>query len=138
MHQKIKTLVEQSGLKYSITEDGGLIKVVFSFADGRTQLVFIDADPDTFEGTDYIDFDISSPICFETELDAGKALKLLQGMAGRKAGAVRIQRGMVTVSYDLNPNGVSPRLFFALVNLVAKEADELEKIVEPNGQKDRF
>jgi hypothetical protein len=138
MNQKIKALVEQSGLKHSITEDGAFFKAVYQFADGRTQLVFVDTEPDTFEGTDYMDFNIASPICLEAELDAGKALKLMQAMADTKAGAVKIQGGMVMVNYDLNPNGVNPKLFLALVNLIAKEADRLEKIVEPNGQKDRF
>ena len=138
MNQKIKTLVEQSGLKYSITEDGGFFKAVYQFADGRTQLVFIDTEPDTFAGTEYADFNIASPICLESELDPTKALKLLKAMADTKAGAVKIQSGMVLVNYDLNPSGVSPSLFGALVNLIAKEADRLEQIVEPNGQKDRF
>ena len=138
MNQKIKALVEQSGLKHTVTENGAFFKAVYRFDDGRTQLVFVDTEPDTFEGTDYSDFNIASPICLEAELDAAKALKLMKAMADTKAGAVKIQGGMVMVNYDLNPNGVSPNLFLALVNLIAKEADRLEKIVEPNGQKDRF
>ena len=137
MNQKIKTLMEKSGLKYTVTEDGGYIRATFSLRNDRTQLVVIDAEPDTFEGSNYEDFDIVSPICLESELTPDKALKLLKAMDSAKAGAVKIRFGMVVVAYDLNPN-VSPEVFKNIVGLMAVEADRLEQIVEPNGQKDRF
>ena len=138
MHPKIKAMIDKSGLKYTTSEGGSFIRATFDVADGRTQMVFIDVVPDTFEGSRYEDFDIFSPICEEANLTPAIALKLLKGIANTKIGAIKIKGGMVGVMVDFRPEGLGVEEFMAIVGLVTFTADNLEAQIEDKGSKDKY
>lgn len=75
----VESKVKDSGLKYRKDEDGDL-RVTFDMGGGRTQLVFVNGQTESFENVQYVEIWSIAALSESRPVNAGQMRKLLNGI----------------------------------------------------------
>jgi hypothetical protein len=127
--QRVIDLIESSGLKYEIDDDGDVKMLLGWEEDERTQLVFVESTVDALG--DYADVDMWSPIVdvqrFATEELRNRFVwDAISELADNKFGSITLRGPFLAVKVDV-PLNISGETFAAMAWAAAAQADEMER-----------
>lgn len=137
----MKATLEDLKLNYEIGPRGDF-KLIFEVEGGRTQLLFIQSEMESYAGTDIRE--IWSPIMkVQGPLEAGLANQLLEDSQDRKIGGWQVvnlggeegQEERLVVYAIKMPDPKDPQVLYRMIQAVMLSADEME---EKLTKKDEF
>ena len=128
---RIKSKVEEMGLKFEITETGNF-KFVFGLEGERSQLVYVRKKPSTYLGSDYIHiFSPTMKYASKSQIPREAMLELLAKNGTYKLGWFELVSDETTnafyMSYKL-PISCTAVNLYTILKEVAVEADKTEKL----------
>lgn len=136
-HPKIKRLVEQAGLKYSLDNNKNF-KISFGTGNGRSHTVLVMSSMEEI-GTEPVAY-FTSIAYTGSEISDETMVKLLMDSRSRKVGnweITTIENSIyVLFSYKTPLSGLSPSLFRCICEGIASVADNMENDI--NNGKDSY
>jgi hypothetical protein len=129
----VKRKLDSAGVKYEVDKDGDY-KITFTFDDKRSQIVFVNGQPDTIDNL--VMRKVYAPAAkVDEDGVGGKALDLLRDSHLYKAGNWEVEGNYLLFTVKLDDAADAQQLAKA-VKLAAAAADTEEK--ELSGNRDTF